>query len=163
MLKDLVKMASKLDALGLSKEADTIDALIRKIASNYDPRNDPDSPMYDPDAPTFDEDVPFSELGRGDPTHMTQDSSGSTPRASSSNFDYALQKVFFPRINPRDMDPVETEQLAQWDLVLEARKLGMTLMGLQETFEEFFQDKKVSERQNDAMEDVATKWERWQD
>lgn len=36
MLKDLVKMASKLDALGLSKEADTIDALIRKIASRED-------------------------------------------------------------------------------------------------------------------------------
>lgn len=36
MLKDLVKMASKLDTLGLSKEADTIDALIRKIASRED-------------------------------------------------------------------------------------------------------------------------------
>jgi hypothetical protein len=36
MLKDLVKMASKLDALGLSKEADVIDTLIRKIASRED-------------------------------------------------------------------------------------------------------------------------------
>jgi len=36
MLKDLVKMASKLDALGLSKEADVIDTLIRKIASKED-------------------------------------------------------------------------------------------------------------------------------
>jgi hypothetical protein len=36
MLKDLVKMASKLDALGLSKEADVIDNLVRKIASRED-------------------------------------------------------------------------------------------------------------------------------
>ena len=36
MLKDLVKMASKLDALGLSKEADVIDSLVRKIASRED-------------------------------------------------------------------------------------------------------------------------------
>jgi len=36
MLKDLVKMASKLDALGLSKEADVIDNLVRKIAGSDD-------------------------------------------------------------------------------------------------------------------------------
>jgi hypothetical protein len=36
MLKDLVKMASKLDALGLNKEADVIDNLVRKIASRED-------------------------------------------------------------------------------------------------------------------------------
>lgn len=36
MLRELVKMASKLDALGLTKEADTIDALIEKMASPYD-------------------------------------------------------------------------------------------------------------------------------
>lgn len=36
MLKDLVKMANKLDALGLSKEADVIDNLVRKIASRED-------------------------------------------------------------------------------------------------------------------------------
>lgn len=46
MLKDLVKMASKLDTLGLSKEADTIDALIRKIASRKDELN---RYMSDPD------------------------------------------------------------------------------------------------------------------
>ena len=33
MLKDLIKMASKLDALGLSREADLIDSLIKKFAS----------------------------------------------------------------------------------------------------------------------------------
>lgn len=32
MLKDLIKMASKLDALGLSREADIIDSLIKKFA-----------------------------------------------------------------------------------------------------------------------------------
>ena len=149
-------MASKLDALGLSKEADTIDALIRKIAANHDP-------MYDPDAPTFDEEVPFSELGRGDPTHMTQDSPESTPRASSNNFDYALHTAFFPKRNPRDMDPVETEQLAQWDVVSEAKKLGMTLDDLHEAFEEFFQKRRVSGTQNDTMEDIENKWDRWQD
>jgi hypothetical protein len=35
MLKDLLKVANKLDALGLSKEADTVDTLIQKIASKY--------------------------------------------------------------------------------------------------------------------------------
>ena len=35
MLKDLLKVANKLDALGLSKEADTVDALIQKIGSKY--------------------------------------------------------------------------------------------------------------------------------
>lgn len=33
MLKDLLKVANKLDALGLNKEADAIDSLVRKIAS----------------------------------------------------------------------------------------------------------------------------------
>lgn len=42
MLKDLVKMASKLDALGLSKEADTIDALIRKIAGSDEDDSPPE-------------------------------------------------------------------------------------------------------------------------
>ena len=156
MLKDLVKMASKLDALGLSKEADVIDNLVRKIAANHDP-------MYDPDAPTYDEDVPFSELGRGDPTHMTQDSSESTSRASSNLFDYALHTAFFPRINPRDMDPVETEQLAQWNVVSEAKELGMTLDDLHKAFEEFFQTRRVSGAQNDTMEGIENKWDKWQD
>lgn len=35
MLRELVKMASKLDALGLTKEADTIDALIEKMAGTW--------------------------------------------------------------------------------------------------------------------------------
>ena len=42
MLKDLVKMASKLDALGLSKEADTIDTLIRKIAGSDEDDSPPE-------------------------------------------------------------------------------------------------------------------------
>jgi hypothetical protein len=33
MLKDLIKIAGELDLLGLSKEADIVDALIRKVAS----------------------------------------------------------------------------------------------------------------------------------
>ena len=41
MLKELLKVANKLDALGLSKEADTVDALIRKMAGIGD-RKDPD-------------------------------------------------------------------------------------------------------------------------
>ena len=42
MIKDLVKVATKLDSLGLNKEADTIDKIIRKIsmsamnATDYD-------------------------------------------------------------------------------------------------------------------------------
>lgn len=36
MLKELLKVANKLDALGLSKEADTVDTLIQKMASPYD-------------------------------------------------------------------------------------------------------------------------------
>ena len=35
MLKELLKVANKLDALGLSKEADTIDALVLKIAGRW--------------------------------------------------------------------------------------------------------------------------------
>jgi hypothetical protein len=34
MLKDLIKVANKLDSLGLSKEADLLDSLINKIASD---------------------------------------------------------------------------------------------------------------------------------
>jgi hypothetical protein len=34
MIKDLVKVATKLDSLGLKREADYIDSLIRKIAGN---------------------------------------------------------------------------------------------------------------------------------
>lgn len=33
MIKDLIKMAGELDALGLSREADIIDSLIKKFAS----------------------------------------------------------------------------------------------------------------------------------
>lgn len=33
MLKDLIKMAGELDALGLKREADIIDSLIKKFAS----------------------------------------------------------------------------------------------------------------------------------
>jgi hypothetical protein len=36
MLKDLIKVATRLDALGLTKEADVVDALIRKIAETGD-------------------------------------------------------------------------------------------------------------------------------
>lgn len=36
MLKDLIKMAGKLDSLGLKKEADTVDSLIKKIAGDKD-------------------------------------------------------------------------------------------------------------------------------
>lgn len=36
MLKELLKVANKLDALGLSKEADTVDSLIQKIAGYTD-------------------------------------------------------------------------------------------------------------------------------
>jgi len=36
MLKDLKKVANKLDSVGLTKEADTIDALIEKIAFSED-------------------------------------------------------------------------------------------------------------------------------
>ena len=36
MLKELVKVASKLDALGLTREADVVDALIQKIAGYTD-------------------------------------------------------------------------------------------------------------------------------
>ena len=39
MVKDLIKMASELDRLGLRREADAIDSLIRKVAeedSAYD-------------------------------------------------------------------------------------------------------------------------------
>jgi len=36
MLRDLIKMAGQLDSLGLSKEADTIDRMIAKIAVNYE-------------------------------------------------------------------------------------------------------------------------------
>jgi hypothetical protein len=36
MIKDLVKVATKLDSLGLTKEADVVDALIRKIAETGD-------------------------------------------------------------------------------------------------------------------------------
>ena len=34
MLKGLMKVANKLDSIGLTKEADTIDALIRKIVAS---------------------------------------------------------------------------------------------------------------------------------
>lgn len=36
MLKDLIKMAGKLDALGFKREADTIDSLIKKVAGDKD-------------------------------------------------------------------------------------------------------------------------------
>ena len=36
MLKDLLKVASKLDSLGLTKEADVVDTLIQKIAGYTD-------------------------------------------------------------------------------------------------------------------------------
>jgi hypothetical protein len=36
MIKDLVKVATKLDSLGLTKEADIVDGLIRKIAETGD-------------------------------------------------------------------------------------------------------------------------------
>lgn len=36
MLKDLLKVANKLDALGLTKEADVVDTLIQKIAGYTD-------------------------------------------------------------------------------------------------------------------------------
>ncbi len=36
MIKDLVKVATKLDSLGLKREADYIDSLIRKIATGDD-------------------------------------------------------------------------------------------------------------------------------
>ena len=40
MIKELTKVASQLDRLGLSKEADVVDQIIRKIASSniLDPR-----------------------------------------------------------------------------------------------------------------------------
>ena len=37
MIKELVKIASKLDEVGLTKEADVIDALIRKLAEEGEP------------------------------------------------------------------------------------------------------------------------------
>lgn len=42
MIKDLVKIASELDRLGLKKEADTVDSIIRKIAQKVIfPKNPP--------------------------------------------------------------------------------------------------------------------------
>jgi len=37
MIKNLVKVANRLDSLGLTKEADTLDAIIRKLAAESDP------------------------------------------------------------------------------------------------------------------------------
>ena len=36
MLKDLIKMAGKLDSMGLNREANVIDSLIKKIAGDFD-------------------------------------------------------------------------------------------------------------------------------
>lgn len=35
MIKDLIKVANKLDSLGLQKEADYLDSVIRKLATDY--------------------------------------------------------------------------------------------------------------------------------
>ena len=86
MLKDLVKMASKLDALGLSKEADTIDTLIRKIASREDELQ---SYMSDPGY-GMSEGTPDMDLSDVDPENLSpedllssneegEDTSGETP------------------------------------------------------------------------------------
>lgn len=48
MLKDLVKMASKLDSLGLTKEADTIDALVRKMAGEFNDSYGSENPADHP-------------------------------------------------------------------------------------------------------------------
>lgn len=37
MIKDLIKVANRLDSLGLAKEADYLDAIIKKLASEPDP------------------------------------------------------------------------------------------------------------------------------
>jgi len=49
MLKDLLKVASKLDALGLTKEADVVDALIQKIAGDFDQLPQPNKYEMDRD------------------------------------------------------------------------------------------------------------------
>ena len=36
MLKDLIKMAGRLDSMGLKREADIVDALIQKVAGDFD-------------------------------------------------------------------------------------------------------------------------------
>ena len=88
MLKDLVKMASKLDALGLSKEADTIDALIRKIASREDElQSYMSDPGYGMNEGAADMDMDLSDV---DPENLSpedslnyregdEDTSGETP------------------------------------------------------------------------------------
>lgn len=88
MLKDLVKMASKLDALSLSKEADTIDALIRKIASREDElQSYMSNPGYGMSEGAADMDVDLSDV---DPEDLSpedllssneegEDTSGETP------------------------------------------------------------------------------------
>jgi hypothetical protein len=39
MIKDLIKVANRLDALGLTKEADIIDSIIRVASSNKTPED----------------------------------------------------------------------------------------------------------------------------
>jgi hypothetical protein len=71
MLKDLVKMASKLDALGLSKEADVIDNLVRKIASREDELQSYMRADVNPENLSPEDSLNFDEEG--------EDTSGETP------------------------------------------------------------------------------------
>lgn len=57
MLKELLKVASKLDSLGLTREADVVDALIQKIAGKPQPN------QYE-----FDRDYQARSLGKKDLT-----------------------------------------------------------------------------------------------
>ena len=45
MIKNLVKVANRLDSLGLTKEADTLDAIIRKLSAEADPTRLVDTSM----------------------------------------------------------------------------------------------------------------------
>ena len=54
MLKDLVKVANRLDSLGLHKEADTIDSII-VTSSMFDDDNPFGSSLRDPERPPIEE------------------------------------------------------------------------------------------------------------
>jgi hypothetical protein len=69
MLKDLIKLANRLDSKGLTKEADYLDAIIRKLAADPNPditraleRNRSEDPLFRKFDPSW---MPSDQVGMG--------------------------------------------------------------------------------------------------
>ena len=128
MIKELVKVATRLDALGLTREADAIDALIRKIATShsYDPTEDTERWNSEMRAGRIegkefggpeglrqleDDSDKFHLLGYGDPIHGEEEEDFEMPESLD---DYGYRSTFEDHsTHPDEMIDNEREEFGR--------------------------------------------------